>query len=357
MEGEASRPAVGYLLLPVPPDGAPPDLARCCDLLGERAPTIEPDPPAGAWFALRDGKKAPSLERRGAGLLALLDREGFPGARLVFAPTPGSARLLARAGGAPLAIVGPGDLPATLAPLPVEALDLDSDAADRLRLVGLHTLGAVAALSRGALGDYLGALGAAIEALARGQDGRPLSPRRPDLVLRARRDLDWPLADRGALAALLARLAAPQLAQLTHRGLGVTRAALTLGIEGERVRLRVRLPAPTTSTPSLVAALLAEADEALAGLAARGGDDATEAAPGITSVALALTAPRPLPVRQASFFDVPQGRAGLVLAGLERARRRADSPIGYIRPRDPTDPRPERRYALDPLARPPEAAT
>lgn len=357
MAGEATRSPVGYLLLPVPEGDRVPDLARCCDLLGEHAPVVEPDPPMGAWFALRGGKRAPVSGVVGAAILALLERQGLPGARLAFAPTPGTARLLARVGVAPLSVVAAAELPVALARLPVEALDLDADTTERLHLVGLHNLGAIAALPLGALGDYLGPGGAAIEALARGADDRPLSPRRPAVVLRAGRDLDWPLADRDALGALVARLAAPLLAQLARQGLGVTRVTIDLGLDGERVRARVRLPAPTTVAAALVVALLAETDQALAQLATRGDDDASEDSSGITSVTLILTAPRPLPVRQASFFDVPQGRAGLVLAGIERARRRADSPIGYIRPLDPTDPRPERRYALDVAARPPEAAT
>src|SRR5690242_15465727 len=91
---------VGYLLLPATAgeDALPPDLARACDLLAERAPTVEPDAPAGAWFALRDGKRAPAPDATATAILALLDRHGVPGARLVFAPTPGVARPARRRG-------------------------------------------------------------------------------------------------------------------------------------------------------------------------------------------------------------------------------------------------------------------
>ncbi|HET8631044.1 MAG TPA: hypothetical protein VFL91_26790, partial [Thermomicrobiales bacterium] len=121
-------------------------------------------------------------------------------------------------------------------------------------------------------------------------------------------------------------------------------------------------PAPTAAAPALVAALMAAADDALGPTWAAGeGWDPDDAdgdadAPGITAVALTLVAPRPLPARQASFFDVPQGRLARLEAGLAEARRRGAGAVGYLRPVDPTHPRPERRYALDPRARPPGAA-
>lgn len=367
MAETAHHSAIGYLL-PSSGDDPPPDLARCCDLLAERAPLVEPDAGApgsagsGAWFALRDGKRAPAPATTGAALLAVLERHGFPGARVAFAPTPGVARLAARVATAPLTILTPDGVPGFLAPLPIEVLGLDADAADRLRLVGLHTLGALVALPRGALGDYLGPLGAAVEALARGEDGRPLLPRRPALVLRARRDLDWPLVDRAALAALLGRLVAVPLSQFAHQGLGVTRVVLRLTVGARTLRAVARLPIPTIAAPVVLAALLASADDMLgSSLAARDGRDETDLddAPGITAVALALTAPRPLPVKQASFFDVPQGRLALLHSGLAEARRRGDGMVGYLRPVDPAHPRPDRRYALDPEVPPiaVEAAT
>lgn len=365
MADATHRVTIGYLLLPAPGDDAPPDLARCCDLLGERAPTVEPDPPRGAWFALREGTRAPSLATTGAVLLATLERHGQPGARLAFAPTPGVARLAARVAAGPLTTLAPDEVPTFLAPLAIEALGLDADATARLRLVGLHTLEAVVALPRGTLGDYLGPLGAAVEALARGEDDRPLIPRRPPLVLRARRDLDWPLADRAVLMALLGRLLAPLLARLARQGLGVTRAVLRLTVGPQVHRAVARLPIPTVAAAPVLTALLAAADDALgrAGLRVAGADEAArgdeDGAPGITAIALALVAPRPLPARQASFFDVPQGRLAQLHAGFAEARRRGDGAVGYLRPVDVTHPHPDRRYALDPRAVPPtgEAAS
>lgn len=357
MAGAAHHPAIGYALPAPGADALPRDLARCCDFLAERAPIVEPDPPAGAWFALREGQRAPSPATSGAALLADLEHHGFPGTRLAFAPTPGVARLAALVAVVPLTILASEAVPGFLNPFPVEALGLAGDIADRLHLVGLHTLGAIASLPKGELGEYLGFLAKEVEALARGEDGRPLRPRRPPLVLRARRDLDWPVTDRAMLAALLDRLVAPPLAELARQGLGVTRVGLRLTIGARTRRVVARLPAPTVAAPMVLAALLAAADDALGPTDAGGtgeGDGASDGddAPGITAVALALTAPRPLPVKQASFFDVPQGRLAQLHCGLAEARRRGDGAVGYLRPVDPAHPRPERRYALDPEALP-----
>jgi len=46
---------------------------------------------------------------------------------------------------------------------------------------------------------------------------------------------------------------------------------------------------------------------------------------------------------------VPQGRAGLLHAGLREARRRSDASLGHLRLVDPAHPLPERRYALSEL--------
>lgn len=332
----ASPPLVGYLLhAPL----APGERARLADALARHTPALEPDPPEGCWLDLRGGR----LAETSAAILATAQEWGCRDARLGVAPTPGVARLAARLGSAPLAILTPEGVPGFLRPLPVEAVGLADDTADRLRLVGLHTLGAIAALPRGSLGDYLGPEGVALDLLARGADDRPLVPRRPPLVLRARRDLDWPLIDAQGLAALVARLAAPHLDALARQGLGVTRATLRLRVGAGGARLVARLPQPTTLVAPLVAALLTDAERVLARVAA--GDDG--GATGITAVALTLTAPRPLPVRQASFFDVPQGQRGKLLRGVAEARRRSDGSLGYLRPADLAHPLPERRYALD----------
>ncbi|HEX5503189.1 MAG TPA: hypothetical protein VFW96_11240 [Thermomicrobiales bacterium] len=348
MPTPAVAPLVGYLLLAGDTEPEPeqhqdrgPGVAALLDALGAHTPAVEPDPPAGLWLDLRGGRRAPPPAARAAAVLATARAWGHAGARLGVAPTPGVARLAAAHGPATPTLLLADDVAAFLAPLPVAATGLDGDLAARLALVGLRTLGDLAALPRGALGDYLGAPAGALEALARGEDGRPLRPWRPPLVLTARRELAFALDDRAALAALLGRLVAPPLAALRRRGLGATRATLTLEREaGRPLVVEVALAAPATTPAAILGPLLAALPD--------DGDGAGEddAGPGVTAVALTLAAPRAPTARQASFFDVPQGREGRLRAGVGEARRRAAGRLGRFVATDPAHPLPECRYTF-----------
>jgi hypothetical protein len=158
-------------------------------------------------------------------------------------------------------------------------------------------------------------------------------------VLTARRDLDYALTERAQLVALLEALLAPLLAALRHRGLGATRATLTLGEAGGRpVAVAVPLAAATTALPAVLGPLLAALPEPA-------GEEDGEAR-GLAAVEVALSAPRPLVGRQASIFDVPQGQHARLAAGVGEARRRCDGRLGYLRPADPAHPLAERRYVF-----------
>jgi len=347
MARSATPPAVAYLWHgPLPS----PDRAALHDALGAHSPTLEQDPPDGCWLDLRGGRRGPDPAASGAAALATAVAWGVADARLGLAPTPGVARLAARHGPTPLVVLDPATVPAFLAPLPLATVGLGDDAAARLALVGLRTLGDVAALARGALGDYLGPTGPALEALARGEDDRPLVPARAPLVLTARRDLDWALDDRAALALLLGHLLDPPLAALRLRGLGATRVAARLtDAAGGTTTTTVRLRAPTTSRDAILAPLLAALPVLVGRDNAEGGaGEAAGEAPGggVTAVLLTLTAPRPLASIQASFFDVPQGRRGLLAEGVTEGQRRGVGRLGYLAPVDLAHPRPERRYAF-----------
>jgi len=287
----ATPPVVGYLLCgDVAGDAAidrARDYAAFLDALGAYSPTVEPDPPGGCWLDLRAGKRAPAVAIRAAAPLATARDWGYPLARLGVAPTPGVARLAACHGLFDVTLLNSiGEVAAFLAPLSLGGVGLGAEQAERLALVGLRTLGDVTALRRGALGDYLGVAGPALEALARGVDDRPLVPTRPPLVLTARRELDWAVTDRAQLDYLLDALLAPLLGQLRRQGLGATRATLTLGTgRAKPTRYAVALARPTASVAPVLAALL----EALSGSL-----DREDAGGGETTLALELIAPRPL---------------------------------------------------------------
>lgn len=339
-------PTVGYLLLGPPSDDEVEgvDWSTLLDALGRHSPTVEADPPDGCWLDLRGGKRSSALAEQGAAILTTACEQGYLDCRLGVAPTPGVARLAARWGTATPTVLAPADVAAFLAPLPVATLGLAEEDARRLALVGLDTLGAIAALPRGSLGDYLGGAALPVEAVARGKDDRSLVPVRPPLVVKAWRVLDFALADRAQLDALLGRLLARPLADLGRRGLGATRVRLTLGLErGKPLVVEVPLLTPTTE-PHAVLGLLRAALPCCEN--PEGVDDGAEGPGGVTAVAVALIAPRSLVARQLSIFDVPTGRAAKLQLGVRAARRRGGGRLGHWEAADPDHPLPERRYAF-----------
>lgn len=127
-------------------------------------------------------------------------------------------------------VVAAHEVTAFLAPLPVERLPLDGRVVQGLRDLGLRTVRDVAALPRAAALERLGPAGMAAWALARGEDDRPLRPRRPPQPLEARMTFGEPLAAMPALTAAL-RLLVGELAG----------AARTRGTSLRGLVLRARL--------------------------------------------------------------------------------------------------------------------
>ncbi|MFF5071146.1 DNA polymerase Y family protein [Micromonospora olivasterospora] len=133
-----------------------------------------------------------------------------------------AAGLAARSG----RVVAPGDTPAFLAALPVEALGRPA-LADLLRRLGVRTLGDFAALPAGDVLARFGFDGALAHRLAAGRDHRALAVRRPPADLTVTADHDEPI-DRVDAAAFAARALAERLHErLAAHGLACTR----LGIE------------------------------------------------------------------------------------------------------------------------------
>ncbi|MHB8289783.1 MAG: hypothetical protein ACYDEY_11210 [Acidimicrobiales bacterium] len=109
---------------------------------------------------------------------------------------------------------------------------------DLLGVLGIHTLGAFAALPPAAVLERFGRVAWHAHALARGMDDRPLCPSLPSKEPMAAADLDPP-ADRADAAAFAARpVAAELLRQLLQRG--VVCARLRIEIEAEHGERLVR---------------------------------------------------------------------------------------------------------------------
>ena len=102
-----------------------------------------------------------------------------------------AAGLAARRPGDTPLIVPPGAGPAFLAPYPVAVLERP-ELAGLLRRLGVHTLGAFAALPAGEAANRFGADGTLAHRLARGLDPRPPAPRRPAEELAVEHAFDPP---------------------------------------------------------------------------------------------------------------------------------------------------------------------
>src|SRR6185503_18940075 len=127
-----------------------------------------------------------TLARR---LAAATAAAGLP-ARVGIAGSRVAACLAARWGAGAERVPPEGDA-AYLAPAPLALLGLPVEMARRLERWGLRTLGELAALPARELFERLGAEGPRLQALARGEDPRPLLPWRPPRRFEETRELDW----------------------------------------------------------------------------------------------------------------------------------------------------------------------
>jgi len=133
-------------------------------------------------------------------------------ARIAVAPTIGSAWALARYGDGKGSICRPEDLPAHLAPLPVEALRLDDETVLLLRRLGLKTIGTLIGLPRLALARrFRREKALTANPLLRldqalGRTTEPLMPVQPETPLRTLRRLLEPIGDVDSVARVLGDL-------------------------------------------------------------------------------------------------------------------------------------------------------
>jgi nucleotidyltransferase/DNA polymerase involved in DNA repair len=207
---------------------------RMLDALEEVSPIVEGAAPGCAFVDLTglegvgtpDGEErlAAALQRGGKGAVGLTPRVGIADTR--FAAWAAAVRppAVATAPAARIRVVPPGEGAAFLAPLPVEHLPVSDEMRRRLRWLGLHTAGALAALPRGALAAQFGPEGAMAWDLARGEGGDPIVARRRKTEASDSLEFSRPVAEKPALLAaarhLLARLfRRPECAGRSVRGL------------------------------------------------------------------------------------------------------------------------------------------
>lgn len=243
--GMAMREAIELIpsavCLPPSPDQEAEVFAHALDLLERFSDALEEDGRRGAWFLPATlGPRSPAArgrdERRlGAaivdGLAAALGLE----ARVGIASGKHLARLAAeRLTTSSVEVIASADTTAYLDPLPVTFLPLLPRAIERLKLLGVTTIGAFAHLPVEELPRRFGPEATLAWRIARGDDDTPLVPRRRPEICALRQSFDPPIEDRdlllNAARSLLERLSRSlQEQRRTFRSL-----RLTIGLDDGR---------------------------------------------------------------------------------------------------------------------------
>ncbi|HEY8549589.1 MAG TPA: hypothetical protein VIL35_06520, partial [Vicinamibacterales bacterium] len=118
------------------------------------------------------------------------------------------------------------------------------DLLETLRRWGLKTLGELAALPSADLFERLGTTGLAWQAVARGEDVRPLVRTPAEEPFEATFPFEWPVETLEPLSFVLGRLLDPLCARLDRHGLGVAAIQVTLRLVTREMHVR-RLPLPS----------------------------------------------------------------------------------------------------------------
>src|SRR5215831_10764743 len=225
-QAEALSPAVA--VVEPQPEAACRLRERIAAALYDLAPVVEVRLDGRAWLDLegvpRMGQAVKETRRRLRDAVRVEPRLGM-------APGPFTAALAA-ARSRPGRLLVVAKARPFLAPLPVKELLLEAEQLERLDLLGLRTLGEVAAIGPRRLQSQLGRAGREAVLLARGEEPRRLTPWRPPKVVGARRQLEPPVEDREALLFIARGLIDDVTAELGLRGAGAKRVRVLLSVEG-----------------------------------------------------------------------------------------------------------------------------
>jgi nucleotidyltransferase/DNA polymerase involved in DNA repair len=298
--------------------------------LYDLAPVVEVRVEGIAWLDLsgvpKPGESIREARRR---LRAAIGREP----RLGLAPGPFSARLAA-ARARPGRLMRIEDARAFLAPLSPHELTLDEEQLERLDLLGLRTLGAVAAIGQRELESQLGRAGRHAVLLARGLEPDQLTAWRPPLFTSAHRQFDSPIEDREALLFVSRALCSDLAGELGLRGAGA-----------KHVRVRLLFESgPNEERDSLVRHPLSSAIE-LFGLIGSWIKEWQPRAP-ITELWIELPVLEKAGRRQMRLWSGGDGNSEEVISALERLQERHGDEIVH-QPRQAllSSPLPTRRFA------------
>ncbi len=175
---------------------------------------------------------------------------------VAIAGTRMAAMLLAQARPG-LTVIAPGEEASALAVLPIALLSTLNAETSALKLEtfrrwGLKTLGDLASLPTADLVSRLGRPARAWQAMARGEDLRPLVPMLEEERFESSLDLEWPIADLEPLSFVLTRLLEPLSTRLERRdrGAAVLHVLLRL-VTRETTARRLELPTPMRDVRAL----------------------------------------------------------------------------------------------------------
>ncbi len=196
----------------------------------------------------------PNERELAAAAIRTADSMSLP-ARCGIAASKLAARVAAELPQTP-AVVDPGKEIEFLAPLPIDRLSPEVDAATTIARWGLSSIGDFAKLPESEVAARLGELGRELHYAARGIDPRPLIPRALPPEFREGMELEWPLV---ALDAFLF-IANAALDRLTKRmemqGFACRRLELTLLLDPDGFHSRaIELPAPTRDVKTMLTLL------------------------------------------------------------------------------------------------------
>jgi nucleotidyltransferase/DNA polymerase involved in DNA repair len=298
--------------------------------LYDLAPVVEVRVEGVAWLEVsgvpNTGDSIRETRRR---LRAAIGREP----RLGLAPGPFSARLAA-ARARPGRLMRVSNARAFLAPLSPHELPLDEEQLERLDLLGLRSLGAVAALGQRELESQLGRAGRHAVLLARGLEPDQLTPWLPPQFTSTHRQFEPAVEDREALLFVGRALCDDLAVELGLRGAGAK-------------HVRVRLLFETSASEdrqSVVRHPLSSAAE-LFGLIGSWIKEWQPRAP-ITELWIELPVLEGAGLRQLRLWAGGDGNSEEVVAALERLQERhGDVIVHRPRPAFLSSPLPTRRFA------------
>ena len=217
---------------------------------------IEPGAPA-ATLSVSEASARGSLEPlRSAKALSNSAGGGAP-ARLNDGGAPREVKDVASALAAmPIGILEKVHDDQTQSPRSTQSADDQKDSAcsavSAFKRWGLRTLGELAALPPADLAARLGRPGLVWQAIARGEDARPLVPTLPEERFESSIDLEWPIEGLEPVSFALTRLLEPLSTRLERRDRGAAVLHVRLRLVSHEIHARsLRLPSPIRDVRTL----------------------------------------------------------------------------------------------------------